>query len=278
MHRSLPLFLILAALFALGTQRLSHLPPRLPAADTLVAMPPVLLLGLYGGDRHLAANLESARLMVADAENAPAAGLRYYQQAHAAISSLNPCHEDNYYVANSILAWGGAQTEAFRILQRATDCRFWDDWPAFFYGYNQLYFNQDAATAARYMQLAADRHGENRLMFQRLAITLQARGLGTKQAIAFLQAQQQSSRDARLRRSLGYRIERLQGLLQLEDAGASYQQRFGHPLRQAQDLLKTGILPAFPQDPLGLGYTFDPDTARFGLKTLDQRATDHAGH
>lgn len=264
-------WILFAAFFVWGTQRLSVLPSRQPPVDSLVAMPPILLLGIYGGDRYLAADIESARLLGVEVDSSQKTGLSYYQMAHEAISVLNSCHEDNFYIANAILAWGGAQDEAFRILGRATACRFWDDWPPFFYGYNQFYFRQDHEAASRYMQIAADRKGENQVMFQRLAITLKAQTFpDNRQALRFLRAQKDASHDARLRRSLNFRIVRLEGLIQLEDASVDYQKRFGKPLVDPGDLLKAGLLAKFPDDPLRLGYTFDPQTGRFGLRSLNQ--------
>lgn len=259
------------ALFGLGTQRLSSLPFRQPPADALVAMPPILLLGLYGGDRYLAADVENARLMGAEVEVNQKSALRYYQMAHEAISVLNPCHEDNFYVANAILGWGGAQDESFKILERATACRFWDEWPPFYYGFNRYYLDKNGEAASRYMQIAADRKGENQVLFQRLAITLKAGSIpDSRQALRFLQAEQKSARDARLRRSLGYRIGRLEGLIQLEDAAAAFEKRTGRKLEKPQELLQTGILQKFPDDPLGIGYTFNSKTGRFGLRSLQQ--------
>lgn len=261
-------FALCVAVFVAGTRTLSHVPVRQPPVDSLVAMPAILLLGLYGGDRYLAANFENARLLGVETSQ-EREGVLYFRMAHESVSALNPCHEDNYYVANAILGWGGAPQEAFRILERATVCRFWDEWPPFYYAYGKYYFEGDIKTASRLMKVAADRKGENSIYFQRLATSLLSKTFqDNRQALLFLQAEQKQVRDPRLRRSLAARIARLEGLIRLEDAAKEFEKRIGHKISKPQDLLVAGILQSFPRDPLGIGYTFDDETGRFGLRAL----------
>ncbi len=53
-------------------------------------------------------------------------------------------------------------------------CRFWDELPAFFYGFNQAFFNKDIAEASRALELAAQRATGNAAGFRKLAVMLRA--------------------------------------------------------------------------------------------------------
>ena len=131
---------------------------RPAVADRVVISAPVQLL-LAGGDRFLAANFETIRAMSTGSDDpaAAAADSSFRIRAHRVVAQLNPCHEDNYYVANALLSWGGAPADGIDVLRRATECRAWDEFPPFFYGFNQWFFNRDASEARRALELAADR-------------------------------------------------------------------------------------------------------------------------
>ena len=96
----------------------------------VVIAAPVLLL-LFGGDRFLAANLEVMRLAATGVDWGQA-DTSYLIRAQHEVARLNPCHEDNYYLANGLLTWGGAEQEGSAVLRWATECRFWDELPPFF--------------------------------------------------------------------------------------------------------------------------------------------------
>jgi hypothetical protein len=65
---------------------------------------------------------------------------------------------------------------------------------------------------------------------------------------------------------LDKRIERVEGLITLRDAQHTYEERTGKTLRQAEDLINTGILDEFPKDPMNWGYEFK--NGRFELKQV----------
>ncbi|MFO7540927.1 MAG: hypothetical protein R6X32_23035 [Chloroflexota bacterium] len=111
---------------------------------------------MYAGDRFLAANLETMRV-AAIGPGEDQAMTQYRVRAHGLISRLNPCHEDNYYLANAMLAWGGSIEQANMVLQRATDCRFWDEFPPFFLGFNRYFFDKDLDGAQEAIRMSAER-------------------------------------------------------------------------------------------------------------------------
>lgn len=212
-----------------------------------------ILAALFGGDRFLAANLEAIRLAATGSDNG-LADSHYLTRAQLVAAELNPCHEDNYYLANGLLTWGGAVSEGNEILRRAMDCRFWDGVPAFFYGANSTFFDHDVGEASRAFELAAERWPENASSFRRMAIMLQASKFDdARLALNYLQQQRDSTRDKRLRDMLELRVQRLQGLIYLRAAQQRYEKSHG-PLVELQQLLTSRVLDGLPEDPLELGY------------------------
>jgi hypothetical protein len=241
------------------------------AMDSVV-LPPSLQTVLYLGDRYLAANVESTRVL---ATGGDLTGARndYFHRLHLAVADLNPCHEDNYYIANALLAWGGGVDPAIGILKAATACRFWDEVPPFFNGVN-LYFFKRQHLAARDMLLeAARRATENRAGYERFAIMVEAETMiDLRTAHRYLVSQRDHARDVKLRGMLDLRIGRLEGLIALNDAQEAFEKRFGRKLEDPNSLLQTGIMKAFPLDPMRLGYEFAD--GRFSMRELKIRGLE----
>lgn len=253
----LPLFLavlcftVFAGIAAWRAQQPVSLKADVRMGRVVISAP--ILLALYGGDRFLAANLEAMRLAATSTENGMT-DAHYLTRAQLVVTELNPCHEDNYYLANALLTWGGAVDEGNEILQRAMDCRFWDGLPAFFYGVNRSFFDRDIDEAVRALELSAERWPENASSLRRMAIMLRVESYSDVHlALSYLQQQRDSTRDPRLRGLLELRVVRLQGLITLRTAQQRYEQIHG-PLASLQQLLTSGELAALPEDPLQLGY------------------------
>ncbi|MFO7593020.1 MAG: hypothetical protein R6X15_03110 [Pseudomonadota bacterium] len=259
----LPLFSLLTAMLFVLAVTLSgpaHERSSVYINDRVVITAPVQVL-LMAGDRFLAANMETIRLAATGLEINPQTGMtdgRYLLRAHRTISELNPCHEDNYYLANALLAWGGAENEANEVLQRAIACRSWDFLPPFLYGFNQYFFDRNLAEAQDAFETAALRSQENAIQLRRLAIMIEAEGMDDEvMALNYLRRQRDDAVDAGLRDMLAKRVLRLEGLIALRRAQAEYEERFSRPLSSPHELLSSGIIEDFPPDPLGLGYEFD---------------------
>ncbi|WP_244973823.1 hypothetical protein [Ectopseudomonas mendocina] len=219
----------------------------------VVIAAPVLLV-LFGGDRFLAANIEAMRL-AATGMDFGLADTGYLIRAQQEVAELNPCHEDNYYLANGLLTWGGADREGNKVLRRAMQCRFWDEFPAFFYGFNQAFFNKDIAEASRALELAAERATDNAAGFRKLAVMLRAESFADeKLALNYLIQQRDDARgDSKLFQMLDKRVVRLQGLIDLRSAQRRYESQHGL-LSDLVQLVSSGELSAIPEDPLRLGY------------------------
>jgi hypothetical protein len=220
--------------------------------DRVVISAPVVL-ALYGGDRFLAANLETMRLSATAIDNQHA-DTDYLIRAQAVVAELNACHEDNYFLANGLLTWGGAVEEGNRVLTAALDCRFWDGIPAFFYGINLAFFQRNIPEAQRVLELGAQRWPENAAPLRKLAVMLQAESFADERlALNYLIQQRDTSADPALRQMLDKRVQRLQGLLSLREAQRRYEASHG-PLGGLQQLVAQGVLDSLPVDPLRLGY------------------------
>ncbi|WP_068829206.1 hypothetical protein [Pseudomonas sp. BMS12] len=252
-----PLFIALLAFsvfagMSLWRSRDLQLDRQPPPQDRVVITAPVLL-ALYGGDRFLAANLETMRLA--------ATGMQYGQtdtgylvRAQQVVAQLNACHEDNYYMANGLLSWGGAVSEGNQVLRAAVRCRSWDFVPAFFYGVNLAFFQRDIPEAQRMLEIGAQRSAENAAGLRKLAVVLQAKTFADEQlALNYLSQQRDGAHDPKLREMLDMRVVRLQGLISLREAQRSFESKSG-PLVRLEQLVESGLLSSIPEDPLRLGY------------------------
>lgn len=259
-------------LFIAAAKSVATAPASNSVAEGSVVMPAALQTLLYLGDPYLAANIESTRVLMTGGD---LTGQRhdYYHRLHTVVSALNPCHEDNYYVANGLLAWAGGADAAMTILDRATQCRFWDGVPPFFLGFNLYFFKREHRAAKAMLFEAAERSPENRAGFQKLGIMLEAETMpDVRMARNYLLVQRQQTDDPKLQALLDRRIGRLDGLIQLLDAQDSFRKRFGRNFDDPGELLRSGTLQAFPQDPLGLGYEYS--NGRFMLKELKIRGIE----
>lgn len=236
----------------------------LQVLDRVVIAAPIVM-ALYGGDRFLAANLETMRLASTglDSGRTDAA---YLVRAQRVVAELNPCHEDNYYLANGLLTWGGAVAEGNDILQAAMHCRTWDGIPGFFYGVNKAFFDQDIDAAERALKLSAARWPENKAALLNLAVMLRVESFADEElALSYLTQQRDSSVDSKLREMLDQRVLRLQQLIDLRIAQRQYEQNHG-PLTDLQQLVSSGVISVLPTDPLRLGYELR--SGRIELKKL----------
>jgi hypothetical protein len=239
-----------AIAFWRAQQPLSVEQPRVQ--DRVVIAAPILL-ALYGGDRFLAADLEAMRLAATGIDDGQS-DTHYLIRAQQVVAQLNGCHEDNYYLANGLLTWGGAVSEGNQVLRAAVQCRTWDFVPAFFYGINLAFFQRDTAEAQRILELGAQRSPENAANLRKMVVMLQAETFADeKLALNYLTQQRDAASDPKLRDMLDKRVVRLQGLVTLREAQRRFEAK-NAVLVSLEQLVEAGLLPALPDDPLRLGY------------------------
>lgn len=244
-------FALFAAIAAWRAQQPVLLTPQLFADRVVIPAP--LLVVLHGGDRFLAADLETMRLSATGMDDR-GVDTGYLVRAQREVARLNPCHEDNYYLANGLLTWGGAVEQGNEVLRAAVECRFWDEFPPFFYGINLSFFQRDNEAAARVLEIGAQRSTGNAAAMQRLAIMLRAEQFADERlALNYLAHQRDSSTDPKLKDMLAKRVIRLQGLIDLREAQRRFEAEHG-PLTSLEQLVEAGTLAALPDDPLRLGY------------------------
>lgn len=244
-------FALFAVIAAWRAQQPVQLTPQYFADRVVIPAP--LLVALHGGDRFLAADLETMRLAATGLDDR-GVDTGYLVRAQREVARLNPCHEDNYYLANGLLTWGGAVEQGNEVLRAAVECRFWDEFPPFFYGINLSFFQRDNEEAARVLEIGAQRSTGNAAAMQRLAIMLRAEQFADERlALNYLTQQRDSSTDPKLKDMLDKRVIRLQGLITLRAAQRHYEAEHG-PLASLEQLLAAGIIDSLPDDPLRLGY------------------------
>jgi hypothetical protein len=228
-----------------------------PMAEPLsaqVVVPAIAQIVLYGGDRFLAASVESVRAAASGHGLDGQAG-GYRLRAHRVVSQLNPCHEDNYWIGNAALSFGGASTMGSELLGRASQCRFWDELPPFLYGFNQKFFNLKPELARKAIELAADRSPKNAPGYRQIALMMTVNSIeDARVALAMLAEERDRVKDPHLRRMLERRVERMRGLVILRDARKVYEERTGKRLVDPLELVQTRVLESYPVDPMRLGY------------------------
>ncbi|HCC62201.1 MAG TPA: hypothetical protein DEQ55_12110 [Pseudomonas sp.] len=178
----------------------------------------------------------------------------YLVRAQREVAQLNPCHEDNYYLANGLLTWGGAVEEGNDVLRAAVECRFWDEIPPFFYGINLSFFQHNNEEAARVLEIGAERSPQNAAAMRKLAVMLRAKQFADERlALNYLIQQRDSAADPKLRDMLDKRVVRLQGLIALREAQRRYEDKHGS-LIALEQLVERRLIDSLPADPLRLGY------------------------
>jgi|TARA_Y100001949_G_scaffold176612_1_gene190860 hypothetical protein len=244
-------FALFAGIAAWRAQQPVELTPQV--FTDRVVIPAPLLVALHGGDRFLAADFETMRLAATGMDDR-GVDTSYLVRAQREVARLNPCHEDNYYLANGLLTWGGAVEEGNDVLRAAVECRFWDEFPPFFYGINLSFFQHNNAEAARVLEIGAKRSTQNAAAIRKLAVMLRAEQFTDERlALNYLIQQRDSASDPKLRDMLDKRVIRLQGLIALRDAQRRYEGEHG-PLIALEQLVERRLIDSLPADPLRLGY------------------------
>lgn len=250
---------VAAAVFITASHALKSLPRQSVRSEMQIALPLFVQVFASMGDRYLAANLAAIRALVADTFKMRADEFSVLAKVQEDVSWLNPGHEDNYYIAAAILPWAGRVDPAQRILERATFARRYDYQPAFLYGFNQLHFRGDPASASAWLREAALHlpEGNNRLQMENLAATWMDKVDDVDLAIRVVEALAGQAKRRDFKHYLELRVERLKMLKMLRTAVGEYvqrKQRFPHDLNE---LITAGLIERVPDDPFGLGFDID---------------------
>ncbi|NCC23830.1 MAG: hypothetical protein EOM25_01325 [Deltaproteobacteria bacterium] len=195
---------------------------------------------------------------------------RAFDQAQA----LDPYFEQTYLMAQGLLAWSASMPErAVRILRKAAEHRPWD-WRARYYaGFNQYYFLNDYQAASEsFLQAAKVPHSPEILPV--LGARLAQKSGRTEWALRLLYAmlkekETEGSRTDEIER----RIKALEGVLVLERSVADFKNRTGAWPQELEDLMSEGVLVAFPENPYGTEWLFNPETGAVSFDRVEIRVS-----
>lgn len=248
--------MVFAAVFVISAERLKTVPRQSVTLELQVALPLFVQVFMTAGDRYLAANLAAIRALVVTTDKMRPEDYRILAKVQQDASWLNPAHEDNYYTAAAILPWNGELDAAQTILARASQARYFDYQPAFYYAFHLLHFKADAAGASAWMRAAAEKlpNDDERLIMQNLAARWMDRAQDLDLAIRIVEAMAEQARRKDFRAYLEQRVTRLRALKALRAAAERYRERFDRPLVKLDDLVDAGLLKAIPPDPFGFGF------------------------
>ena len=252
------LLLLGVLLFAASSMALRQHKRVDASAEIQVALPLFVQVVMAGGDRFLAANLGAIRALITETARMQPDEYKILGRVQMDASWLNPAHEDNYYIASAILPWNGQLDAAQTVLRRASLARPFDYQPAFYYAFNLLHFNGDAAGASDWLRRAAPKLADDeRLIMENFAARWldKTDDLGLAIAVVESMATQAKRRD--FRNYLLQRAQRLRDLLALRQAADAYRHRNGQPPQLLEQLVGAGLLGKLPVDPFGIGYSLD---------------------
>lgn len=224
-----------------------------------VTLPRFSQVAMAAGDRYLAANAGTIRSLVAVPEKMDAENYRVQGIVQSDVAWLNPAQEDNFYVAAAILPWNGQLDAAQFILRRAIAARPFDFQPAFYYAFNEMHFNRNAAAAAHWLHVAAKRTPDemDQIRLIQIATNWASNGMDPSAASRMVRAMAKSARNRGFAAFLEKRAVRLDNQLALDQAVAQYRSRFGEVPRALADLVRGGVIQSLPVDPFGAAYSLD---------------------
>ena len=137
--------------------------------------------------------------------------------------------------------------------------RYW--YFPFFTAFNYMYYQGDYATAAHYLEQAAQ-FPQRPAYLPLLVARLYANTDNPAVAIPFLQEMQERAATPEMRAELGTRILEVrvkEHLLMLEKARTQFRQRFQREPPDLQALIAAGILAGIPEEPFGGHYFIGKD-------------------
>lgn len=253
------LSIVLMMAYAVAIRRLEMTPRSQVQPELLVSMPRFAQILLAGGDRHLAANLNGFRVLVAATARMGAEDYAVQARLQEDIAWLNPSHEDNYYIAAAFLPWNGHLDSAQTVLRRAEVARQNDWLPDFYLGFHYFHFMKNPAEGARWLLAGVPRAKEqaDQWALQNLAASWLEKGYSPLAAAGLVGAMAASAPSGAFRTYLQIRANRLKVLGDLKQLAVIYKNRYGHGLARIEDLVAAGLIDALPVDPMGAGFAVD---------------------
>lgn len=172
------------------------------------------------------------------------------------VAHLDPYNMDTYYFAQATFTWEtGRVREVNALLEQGMNSRTWDFWLPFYLGFNYSYFLKDYATAAGYMQKAAEL--SDNPMFAGLASRFFYESEQSALGLAFIETMINTSKDKVVRKTYEMRRDALLAVLTIERARDAYRARYGRLPAEIGQLVRAGLLSQIPVDPYGGQFFID---------------------
>ncbi len=180
-----------------------------------------------------------------------------------ATTDLDPKYQVVYFLGGTALvALDRLPDEAVRLLEKGRRA-LPDDWQIpYLLGYTYMFYYQDYAAAARYIEEAASRVGRPTYMTG-LAARLYAQAGSPDTALAFLDRMRQQTTDPAVRAGVEKRMAEVvvdRDLRAIDAAAARYRTARGRPPETVDELVRAGFLGAAPREPFGGRYLVDPQS------------------
>ena len=251
--------LVSSLVYLLASEALVQKPRVGTEAEFSVRLPVMAQVLMSAGDRHLAADLNGFRVLVAETARMSKDDYAIEAGLQRDISWLNPAHEDNYYIAAAILPWGGQLEATQYVLQRAGAARPFDWLPLFHLGFNYYHFYRNPVKGAEILLSAVPRatDQQDQWALQNVAALWIERGYRLADAAGRVEAMANAAPPGGFRKYLLVRAARLRELDRLRDLARQYEQQYGHAPASLDDLVRAGLTASIPTDPLGIGFSLD---------------------
>jgi tetratricopeptide (TPR) repeat protein len=181
---------------------------------------------------------------------------RLYRALYTA-TRLDPYNMDAYYFAQAVLTWDAGMTRrAVDLLEYGFAHRTWDWYLPFFLMFDYSYFLKDYNKAAEYAAKAVELKPEI-FWLNTLAARYFYEGGRTKLALTYLKEMIATTRNKAIKKRMVTRAEALERILELEEAVAAYEERFGSAPRHLAEVVHRGIIERIPEDPYGGTFYLD---------------------
>ncbi len=180
-----------------------------------------------------------------------------------AATELDPKYQVVYYLGGTALvALDRRPGEAVLLLEKGRRA-LPDDWQIpYLLGYTYLFYYQDYAAAARYIEDAASKVGRPTYLTD-LAARLHAEAGSPEAALAFLDRMRRQVDDPAVRVQIERRMAEVvvdRDLRAIDAASARFRAERGRPPETVGELVRAGFLEAVPEEPFGGRYLIDPET------------------
>jgi tetratricopeptide (TPR) repeat protein len=190
------------------------------------------------------------------------------------ITTLDPQYAYTYYAGGIILGDLANRPDlSIRLLERGVTANpnVWNI--PFLLGYNYYFLLGDPAKGAEYIMKAASLP-DGPAYLPGLATRMAAEAGNPDTALVFLEARLREEQDPKMREVLEKRMKEViieRDLRMLESAVEIYRTQHGTLPATLTDLVASGILPFFPQEPFGGDYQLDSKTGSVSSSTHPER-------